>query len=249
MQPVHTGTFVSNILNPRQIPRNIMLASLPTSGGTAIAGETTAVTAAKAGGGVIKSVVNAGKTAFQRLTTNPLAGQTLKGAAKKLGLGTLGALGTYEAFNAAQSVGAGEKYNPFKNIGSKVQVAAASAFNPIAAYLGLGSGLVQRGIEKTKENLPQNLGVDLGQGTKTEFHFPEFPAFPEFPNPSINVTTPEMPQMPSGYASGGFSPSVSVGGGGDNLPLLLLLLGGLGVGAAVIAHKRKKKKYKKRQRR
>lgn len=207
--------------------------------------------------GSLKSAVTTG---WRRLTTNPLAGQTLTGGLKKLTAGTLGVLGSITAFRAGRSAVKGE---PFRLLPSKGEAisAVASAYNPFASVPGILTGLGEKYGKKAvdygkstiydtegkiKEEYSDirdkmgNINIDYAPDMqRIKELMPDIPQF--YPSiPSVTVAPPSivMPSM-----------SVNAGGGmgGMDMALLALLLGG-GAGY-LVGRKRKKKRYKKRKRR
>lgn len=226
-QPVRSFKAGWNVLNP-PVPKNVVKMTFPLTRGA-----TGAVS-------VGKKVIGGIKQIAQRLTVNPLAGHTLKSAGKKIGLGALGTLGTFEAFQAARSVGSGESYNPFSGLIGKGKVALAAAFNPIAAYAGLGVGAGEKIASTTTFKDFQPIS-------------PNVPVIPTMPTPEFMF--PEIPQASFAPTIGGASfvspsGSVTMPSGPEINPMLILAMLGLVGGAGyAIGRRRKKKKYKRSKKR
>lgn len=229
-----------NLLPQSEKGTRVMAAMLP------MGGISKAPSVIARAGGAIKT---AAQSTFRRLTTNPLAGQSIKSGALKLGAGALGVLGSIKAFQTTRAVAKGEKPNLVPNI-NEVLSATSTAYNPFAAVGGLATGLFEKGgmssiNEATRVwDATRNKMVDIRESLP-QYSFPNI-TYPDFQMPdfssAVSFAAPSF-QAPS------FDISPSVGGGSGMAEMLALLGlgGGLLGGYALGRRKRRKKKYKKRK--
>lgn len=215
------------------------------------AGISKAGAGAVSGAGKIFSSIKSGASQmYRKAVTNPMAGQTIKSGALKLGAGALGVLGTIKAFQTTKAITSGKPLNliPTK---SETLGAISTAYNPPAAIFGALAGTTEKYGGKA---------IDTIRGTDASFNKSTYEdmlkntfdkTIPSFPTIDFQMPEMTMPQMstmsPVSVSPSMIMPSVSVsgGGGGMDLAMLALLLGG-GAGY-LVGRKRKKKKKKKKK--
>lgn len=207
----------------------------------------------KTGGGVIRAIRNATKTAITKVTTNPFKGMSPLKAIGSLGAGTLATLGSIKAFKVAKAVGSGQPLPSMVPSGREIADAGAFAYNlPISiagTVAGLGQRAIQEGIIDQYKNLKNSFQLNFtppGFDGVTDYFKDKIEQVPSFNFPDIQL--PDMApiniQLPGNSM---VMPSMNVsagGGGGMDLALLALLLGG---GGGYLLGRRRKKKYKKRR--
>jgi len=233
-----TAQYVKKIATARAPPNVIsnVFPLVPVAAG-AVAG------AAMAGRNAGK-IATFARSAFQRVTANPLAGTTLKQFAAKVGGRALGIGLSVEAFQYQRSRASGQPFHWLPNLGSVI----AFAVNPLAAIGGtlFGSG------EKIAEKIADRGIPQIPQ--PPTFNFPE--------QPDINIDFPDYPSgtMSDFPALGGFvSPVFSVGAPSANIDTgtnFAAIAAAMGIPLAVLlaylgiksAKKKKRKKYKGRKR-
>lgn len=201
------------------------------------------------GGAIVKGaggIARAGVAFLKKISTSPYTGVALRDVPKKFVLGTAKTLGALEIIKAGEAYASGKDYNPFtilKNLG----FAAIMSANPFYGALGMGKGLIEKGIEEGEKYIPEEMpSFPTTNPPDVVFEQP-----PSFTQGDTTFNFPEtLPSVSAGAPVGAFAPSFSIGGyqAQDYSPLLLALLAG-GAGLAYFGMRKRRKKKKKKYKR